>query len=393
MNDDTEKNKGVKVDEKLLNEWAMDTKSDVAIHLRQRLFSVEADGSGYQIVFPPTYANIGYNIDKLSNGESVVVIDSVGSQANRIEPLFKTNNKLKSLVPQLKVTIDDDTKISIFDIAHRAADATVQATPDLAKMVNSAFKKLQNGDAEPLCSIAPTSLVFGVWDSRGETKEKRPRLLKSIVRGWNVEALHGAAQFNSLWKKLDENLRNELEKEAKAKGKKLSDSGLKDAPSVFRKDAKVDKYLNGAPNPEARVLGGVLIKGKIERELTINLIALRSLHGGDDSKTKNIRQYLLGLSLMAATADLDFFLREGCNLRLGDEEDIWYAVPRRGEPRRIDLASAHSLIEKYTKDALEHFRSNWPKDESYQFDVKEAKKLIGKKAEEKSEDTDEANSG
>ena len=40
------------------------------------------------VFFPPTYADVGYNIDSLSDGTKVATVDSVGSQANRIEPIF-----------------------------------------------------------------------------------------------------------------------------------------------------------------------------------------------------------------------------------------------------------------------------------------------------------------
>ena len=36
------------------------------------------------------------------------------------------------------------------------------------------------------------------------------------------------------------------------------------------------------PNPEARVLGGVLVKGGIERTVTINLVALRGLQCSEE---------------------------------------------------------------------------------------------------------------
>ena len=53
---------------------------------KQKLLPVEGEGG---VIFPPTYADIGYNIDTLSDGTKVATIDSVGSQANRMEPIFK----------------------------------------------------------------------------------------------------------------------------------------------------------------------------------------------------------------------------------------------------------------------------------------------------------------
>ncbi len=186
---------------------------------------------------------------------------------------------------------------------------------------------------------------------------------------------------------------------------KLSEKGLADAPSVFRPKIKAPNYGNGSLNPEVRVLGGVLVRnriecdgqtkreGQIEREVTVNLVALRGLRGKDDTETDAIRKYLLGLSLMAATADMELFLREGCLLRYAENGDQWYEVPRRGEPVPITLDAA--IVKKYVTDAASHFRSKWPevfqgkwpKDSQppelkYEFNLNEAKKLLAKKAAE-----------
>lgn len=401
----------------ILNDWATKTGGPVALRLKQKLLPVEESG----IIFPPTYADIGYNIDTLSDGTRVATIDSVGSQANRLEPIFKSDSPDPNqwLVPQIQIVIRKEAcgeceackhaegggskkakkngcaqprevTRSLLDLAHRAADAVVQASPELLKVLGPAFKALQQGDAGPLCAVAPTSLVFGVWDSRGETGEKRPRLVRSIIRAWDVEPLHAAAQFNSLWKLLDEEQQEALKKEAEAKKVKLSEKGLADAPGVFRPKLKVKNYVNDSPNPEARVLGGVLVRGRIEREVTVNLVALRGLRGKDETETNAIRNYLLGLSLMAATADMELFLREGCLLRYGEDADQWYQVPRRGEPVRISLADG--AVKYYAANAAGHFRSEWPKvfqdkwpNLKYEFNLDEAKKLLAKKtAEEES---------
>jgi CRISPR-associated protein Csb1 len=395
------------VTNELFDPWAIDHKGPVALKLKQRLLPVEESG----IIFPPTYADIGYNIDTLSDGTRVATIDSVGSQANRLEPIFKSDSKDPNdwLVPQIEIVIrkketcgecdgcKDNKRCkqprdvvitrSLLDLAHRAADAVVQSSPSLRKLVGPAFKKLQQGDAEELCRIAPTSLVFGVWDSRGDTGEKRPRLVRSIIRAWDVEPLHAAAQFNSVWKLLDEEQQDELKHHRDELNKKLtqkvklSEKGLADAPATFRK-TKVSQYVNGSPNPEARVLGGVLVRGRIEREVTVNLVALRGLRGASEHETAAIRKYLLGLSLVAATADIELFLREGCLLRYAENGDAWHQVPRRGEPTPVALSA--QMAKDYAEDAVKHFRSKWPKDTElkHEFNLAEAKKLLAKKTAE-----------
>jgi CRISPR-associated protein Csb1 len=125
--------------------------------------------------------------------------------------------------------------------------------------------------------------------------------------------------------------------------------------------------------------------------VTVNLVALRGLRGADDTETAAIRKYLLGLSLVAATAEIELFLREGCLLRYAEYGDTWYQVPRRGEPRAVSLSA--ETAQQYARSAAEHFRAKWPKafkdkwpkeagkspELRYEFDLKEAKKLLEKK--------------
>lgn len=383
------------------------TAGPVALRLRQRLLPVEADENGRGVIFPPTYADIGYNIDTLADGTRVATIDSVGSQANRLEPIFKSIGKdkegnelnvLASLVPQVEIILhraggkkgskkqeDKDGHIekrSLLDLAHRCADAVVRASPTLEPEITKAFWALRNeGNAAPLAAIAPTSLVFGVWDSRGDTGEKRPRLVRSIIRAWDVEVLHSAAQFNSVWKALSEEQKQALEKEAKGKIK-LSVKGFKDAPATFRTDK--NQFINGAPNPEARVLGGVLAKGAIERDITINLVALRGIRGKDATESTQVQQYLLGLALLAATADIELFLREGCLLHYA-HHDTWTKIPRRGEAAEVSLPKQEQLL-AYATAAAAPFKLKWPKDKdglplpiAHEFDLAKAKELLAKK--------------
>ena len=389
-----------------INSWADDKNGTVALHLKQRLIPVEGEGA---VIFPPTYADIGYNIDKLSDGTRVAMIDSVGSQANRMEPIFKYE-PYAELVPQIEIEFhkkkDGDEeytqKRSLLDLAHRIADATVYSSPTLESHVTEAFSALkQQGDAGPLCRLAPTSLLFGVWDSRGGSGEKRPRLVRSIIRAWDVQPLFAAAQFNSIWKALDPEQQAELKKEEAKKNKaKLSTKGLADAPATFRKVSKeaapqMKEFRNGSPNPERRVLGGVLTNGRIEREITINLVALRAIHGTGEADTKSIRQYLLSLALIAATADIDLYLREGCHLRYADEK-AWEAIPRRGDTTSFDLVSetAQTVLLKYAQNAVKPLKEKWPlKAECpeaplvHKFNLSAAKKLLAKKNDdENSED-------
>lgn len=350
----------------LIKSWIDDATDSVALHLKQRLVPIEGEN---EVIYPPTYADIGYNYDTLSDGVKVVTIDSVGSQANRMEPIFK-RKPYSDLVPQIAIKLRTNKtnekshieKISIFDLAHRSADAVVHGSPTLSPIVSRAFWDLkQEGNARGLCCIAPTSLVFGFWDSRGKSNEKRPRLVRSIIRAWDIELLQSSAQFNSIWKFLDESQQTELnkiEKQIKTKNFKLSKVGLKDAPAV-------------------NLPGGVMTKGPIERNITINLVALRSIYGSNTAETSNIRQYLLALTLLAATSEIDLNLREGCHLcYTGDTH--WTIVNRRGESTLIDLTStnAQKNILTCAKKSVKPFRKDWPKLLVHEFNMKEVEKYI-----------------
>lgn len=146
----------------------LNTDTFAALVIREYLEPVEGpDG----VLFPATYAAAedkrvfpgGYNIDPPEGDKNVCLVDSVGSQANRIEPIF-AKPEYSHLVPQITVKAGEKT-VSILEAGHRAGDALVRCTA-LQKDLQDAFKAAIKGDAEPLAKIAPTSLVFGVWDSR-----------------------------------------------------------------------------------------------------------------------------------------------------------------------------------------------------------------------------------
>lgn len=270
-----------------------------AVVSREYLTPVEGkDG----VFFPPTFAAAensrefpgGYNINDLGNGENVCLVDSVGSQANRIEPMFATGEYAK-LVPQLVVEAGEK-KVSILDAGHRAGDAIVRCT-ELRDGLQKAFQALKKGDAVPLAKLAPTSLVFGVWDSR-DTQAKAPRLLAATIRAFNVAKLTRSAQYNPAIEYVEAGLLAETEEKDALKA--YSERGFRHVPA-------------------SATHGGVIAKGDVRREVTLQVAALRLLRGPTEEETKKLRAYLLGLALVAFTKPAVGFLRQGCNLVLDSE--------------------------------------------------------------------------
>ena len=319
-----------------LNALADEPDGPVALHLAQSLLPVEGPGG---VIFPPTYADVGYNIDELSDGTKLATIDSVGSQANRMEPLFlptragEPDNPRAQLVPQIEILYGNEKSMSVLEAGHRLGDAVIRST-ELRDKAQTAFKAFQErDDVTPLAKLAPTSLVFGVWDSR-DTQAKLPRIVQATIRAEDVEELKRSAQYNPPldYAALDVFTDKEKEKQEGDPKSPLAKRGFVHVPAV-------------------KTHGGVIARGRIRRDVTVNLVALRRLNG---DKGRALRRYVLGLSLVAATSPLDGFLRAGCLLSLDpDDPGSWESVARDGTRERIAMDENVAL--EYARTAADAF--------------------------------------
>ena len=304
-----------------------------AITLRQWMEPAEGKDA---IIFPPTYPidgeTTGYNIDRFEDGTSVCQIDSIGSQSNRIEPIFKTE-RYRHLVPQIIIK-SDMYSINLLDAGHRAADGIVRfSTLDTHDgKIFEAFSRFGEGNAERLARIAPTSIVFGSWDSR-VTRVKIPRIVRSVIRAYNVREIHRSAQYHTIAGDiLSEGGDTEVLKNS------LSDLGLADVPSV-------------------RTHGGVQVLGDIRRDAMLNLTMVRSLKSESGNQDENIklRRYILGLALVSITAPTNPSLREGCMLvKKPEMKDIWSLVKYDGERKPFLLSHEEAL--SYASMSAEDFK-------------------------------------
>lgn len=316
-----------KVTHEAMNQWADDPEGPVALSLTQKLVPAEGEGG---VVFPPSYApprkgeRSSYNIDTVSDGTRVATLDSVGAQANRMEPIFATA-PYSELVPRVEIEYGTEgRKLSILDAGHRLGDAVVRCST-LGAAARAAFEALQSErDATRLAKLAPTSLVFGAWDSR-DTQAKIPRIVQSVIRASDVSELTRAAQYNPA---LDYTALAVFSAEDKEKAE-----GQTESPLAQRGFVHV---------PATGLLGGVLVRGSIERQLTVNLIALRRLEA--PAKAAELRRYVLGLALVAATAPFDGFLRQGCLLTPDPSEPaVWVLVARSGDRSPVALSGEAAL--------------------------------------------------
>jgi CRISPR-associated protein Csb1 len=157
----------------------------VAIRVRQKL--QPAGGVGDKI-FPPTYAT-GENTLKYAvetrrvDGSDipVVLLDSVASQANRMEEALLAAWERKAIdfpVIGVDFSVDKDLvdlgSVTSLQAPHRIADAILRDSTSLD--CTTLFRDMPEGraftaatvkNATAVYQLCPTALVFGVWDSTG----------------------------------------------------------------------------------------------------------------------------------------------------------------------------------------------------------------------------------
>ena len=353
-----------------------------ALVVREHLIPAEGADA---VFFPATFADIGYNIDyekvesikhnrdrerdfdKFNPRHNVCLIDSVGSQANRIEPMFK-EEPYSALVPQIVIKAGD-REINLLDAGHRAGDALARCSA-LKNELNAAFQAiLKNNNALPLAKIAPTSLVFGVWDSR-DTQAKLPRLIASTIRAYDVRKLTRSATYIAPFDYATANVFTEEEKQ-KAEG---------DEKNPLSKRGFVNA-LNTAKNPnDPKCHGGVIADGGIRRDAVLALSALRLLKADTPDNTDKLRRYILGLALVAFTKLPLAYYRQGTILTLDpDKSREFKQVGSDG--CRVDAGITHETALAFAQAAACDFVIG--QNKTVNFDGETAKSDLKETKEEK----------
>jgi CRISPR-associated protein Csb1 len=309
--------------------WLADD-GPVALTIAEHLEPVTGDKS---IFFPPTFAPPQESEDEkpsyVIDDNRTCLVDSLGSQANRLEPMFKRSD-LAELTPSFTVKINEQRTINLLEAGHRAADAVVRFSNQWDQLRNAFLLYRDSGNAQALAKVAPTSLVFGAWDSR-ETGAKIPRLLESTVRAYGVERITRSAQYFSVLEK-EEVEQMELDELGQ---KVLSSYGLSDSPA-------------------GRTPGGIIAKDGIKREALLNLVALRAIGSNDPQATRKLQRYVLGLALVAFVAPAQLYLRQGCLLVASEAKPaIKRIVWRTG--KREDFALSEDQVLVFAKAAAKDF--------------------------------------
>jgi CRISPR-associated protein Csb1 len=227
----------------------------------------------------------------------------------------------------------------------------------LGSKLKEAFETYQeSGDATLLAKIAPTSIVFGAWDSR-DTQAKLPRLVASTIRAYDVAELKRSAQYKPPIDYVNEGLFDD------------------DFLETKYKDTTVGSYFGFKAAPAGGTHGGVIVRGEIRREAILSLVGLRAV-GPKGVSGDPLRRYLLGLALLAMIHDREHNLRQGCLLvQDSEKKPLWELVAHDGHRTAFTPDGTAALA--FAQESARAFGVG--ESRTVEFDVKAANEAIKEK--------------
>jgi CRISPR-associated protein Csb1 len=377
---------------------------DVAIRFVARL--QPAGGRGDK-VFPPTYAGGQYaneeRIDEHGEVKKVVLLDSVQSQANRMEQALLAAYRAGRVQLPL-VTVDfsghgelrEIGEITVLDAPHRLADAILRdsmlnGTLFPATPKGQVLRRATPRNATELFRLCPTALLFGVWESTGAAGGLGVKFQRAIVS--EIVGI-GAVVGRKTASRIDPlqigriPIYEALEPEGEVRWtaneeKAVRDGTNNDGTSKYGR-FKVSTRAKGVPSeinhgnvtPDmARHRGEVVRLGRdlegqqriirdrdelpggvtfeyVKHTAVLSLAALRKLHfpldgGGDGSQQARAVLAALGLFALTELRRNDYDLRSRCALVL-DGAPALEIVKRDGttEPFVLDETTAVPLLDE-----------------------------------------------
>lgn len=364
-----------------------------AVALRAKTTLQPAGGVGDK-VFPPTFAPEGradhkYAVEERQVGDgdkpsTVVLLDSVASQANRAELALLEGWRAKELsfpVPYVDFTVDEDVRdiggLTVLEAPHRLADAifrdslldgTLFRLSDMGQAITDATPR----DATALFRFSPTALLFGMWDStgpKGGLGSKFQRAYVSEIVG--LDAIVGrkvGSRIDPLQiEKLDsddkafnhEDPRQvwtfdaseaEMDKGKPKAASRGSESGEAGQPSKIN-------HGNIAPTIDAQS-GGVTISRAVQTTV-ISLAALRRLRfSGQDRDAESAARTAiaaLGVAAIVYQHQIDYDLRSRC-LLIPEHAPRLELVGRDGSAPEIvdvDRSAAQNILARAAERAAQ----------------------------------------
>lgn len=340
--------------------------------------TLEPAGGPGDKIFPPTHsvdgkkpgAKYAFETRRIDgNDTTCVLLDSVQSQANRMEEALQTlwAEKLIAL-PVVSVDFSsvapDVGRVTSLTAPHRIADALLRDSlldGQLFRLsdIGKSFTDASTRNATALFKVCPTGLVFGLWDStgpKGGLGAKFQRALVSEIVGINavagsktesrIDPLNILKKAADIYVAVDEKERWTTDIE-KAKKYETDDKDHKKGdPIKFGKEGKPSEVNHGNVTPSIDAVAGGVTIDEARHTVVLSLASLRRL--GFTSGAEEARTVLAALGLLAVFAaegrghDLRsrclLVPKKGCALKL---EAV--ACDGSTTPVDLDLAGAISL--------------------------------------------------
>jgi CRISPR-associated protein Csb1 len=324
--------------------------------------TLEPAGGPGDKIFPPSHAVDKNNTKpgakyafetRRIGGDDVkcVLIDSVQSQANRMEEALETLWSDKRIaLPVVSVDFSSIAPevgcVTSLSAPHRIADALLRDSlldGQLFRLssIGKSFTDASTKNATALFKVCPTGLVFGLWDStgpKGGLGAKFQRALVSEIVG--INAAHGSKTASridplNILKKAaeiyiaaDDNERWTTDTAMAKKYEKDDKDNKKGDPIKFGKEGKPSEVNHGNVTPSIdSVAGGVTID-EARHTVVLSLASLRRL--GFTTGAEEARTVLAALGLLAifAAESRGHDLRSRCLL-----------VPKQGSALKLEAVA------------------------------------------------------
>lgn len=365
-----------------------------AVALRLRTELVPAGGPDDKF-FPPTYgvdnsATTKYATEtRTVDGRHVtdVVVDSVASQANRLEQALREGwerGELRFPNAYVDFSIDpelaDLDRISVLDAPHRIADAifrdslldgTLFRLSDTGRAVTEARPAAATG----MFVHAPTCLLFGVWDStgpKGGLGSKFQRAISSEIMAFDVSlGVKTASRIDPL--AIEKRAAQVYEAADAEEGWVIDPAAAKTEkgkPVVYAGKGEGEKgrpsminHGNVTPSVDPRA-GGVRAR-RVEQVAVLSFAALRRLRfpvgpagapfegeaRGRAEAAARTAIAALGVAALAYHHELDFDLRSRCLLVPTGEPCMELIGRDGGEP--VPVAAGRGIAASLVREAAE----------------------------------------
>jgi len=294
------------------------------IRLVMHLKPANADG----IIYPPTYEG-GRHIFRPAwvNGEKreAVILDSVQSQANRVEmAILDAHRRERIAYPNIELTIKAETgeeRYSVLELSHRVYDAalrmsTVNGVPFAKSEIGKEIYSARIEKAAGLYKHSPITLTLGGWDSHGgggPLVAKIPRVLTSEIVGLDALPVETAAvkfdpmdirkDAGPLYDSKNPERLYETDKDKAASNKEYrpSEKGLGSVPSLSNTGAVITEAVQTS-----------LVSCSAVRRLRFE----RDDGSYEDASDLTCQTVIAALALFGLIAQMDsgYNLRSGCDL-------------------------------------------------------------------------------